>query len=179
MEFDFEKILIGNHAIAKRVAELGKKISSDYAGDALLAVCILKGSILFFADLIRCLTVPVKIDFIKASSYGKSTSTLGKVAVADLLSEKIKGRRILLVEDIVDSGLTIKRILDFFLKQGASDVRVCTLLDKPDRRIAQVEPDYSGFVIPDEFVVGYGMDFDEKYRNLPYIAVLKEQENNI
>lgn len=96
--------------------------------------------------------------------------------VNDLLSEKIKGQSVLLVEDIVDSGFTIKRILDFFMEQGAADVRVCTLLDKPDRRAADIKPDYSGFTIPDEFVVGYGMDFDQKYRNLPYIAVLKETE---
>ena len=164
MAFDFEKILIEKHTIEKRVAELGKKISSDYADEELMAICILKGSI------------PDKIDFIKASSYGTRTSTSGKVKVDDLLSEKIKGRSVILVEDIVDSGFTIRRILDFFMEQGASDVRVCTLLDKPDRRVADVEPDYSGFTIPDEFVVGYGMDFDQRYRNLPYIAVLKETE---
>lgn len=176
MAFDFDRILIEKHIIEKRVAELGKMISSDYADEELLAICILKGSILFFADLIRYLCIPVKIDFIKASSYGKRTSTSGKVKIDDLLSNEIKGRNVLLVEDIVDSGFTIKRILDFFMEQGAADVRVCTLLDKPDRRSADVKPDYSGFTIPDEFVVGYGMDFDQKYRNLPYIAVLKEAE---
>lgn len=176
MAFDFDRILIEKHIIEKRISELGKMISSDYADEELLAICILKGSILFFADLIRYLSIPVKIDFIKASSYGKRTSTSGKVKIDDLLSNEIKGRNVLLVEDIVDSGFTIKRILDFFTEQGAFDVRVCTLLDKPDRRVADVEPDYSGFVIPDEFVVGYGMDFDQKYRNLPYIAVLKEAE---
>ena len=176
MAFDFEKIFIEKHTIEKRVIELGKKISSDYTDKELLAICILKGSILFFADLIRSLSIPVKIDFIKASSYGTRTSTSGEVKVNDLLSEKIKGQSVLLVEDIVDSGFTIKRILDFFMEQGAADVRVCTLLDKPDRRAADIKPDYSGFTIPDEFVVGYGMDFDQKYRNLPYIAVLKETE---
>ena len=176
MSSDFEKILIDSPAIEKRINALGKEISSDYAEDELLVICILKGSVLFFADLIKRLSIPVKIDFIKASSYGDNTFSSGKVEVQDLLSDEIKNRKILLVEDIVDSGFTIKRILDYFMKQGASDVKVCTLLDKPERRMADVEPDYKGFVILDEFVVGYGMDFDEKYRNLPYIAVLKEND---
>ena len=121
MAFDFDRILIEKHIIEKRVAELGKMISSDYADEELLAICILKGSILFFADLIRYLSIPVKIDFIKASSYGKRTSTSGKVKIDDLLSNEIKGRNVLLVEDIVDSGFTIKRILDFFTGTGCID----------------------------------------------------------
>lgn len=174
MKSDLKKILFERQAIEKRVVELGKQISHDYANEELLVICILKGSVIFFSDLIRALDIPVKIDFLRVSSYGSGVCSSEKVKVSGTLPENFTGSKILLVEDIVDSGLTLKFLLEYFMERGASDIKVCTMLDKPDRRRVSVSPDYIGFTVPDEFVVGYGMDFDQKYRNLPYIAILKD-----
>ncbi|MEG0075815.1 MAG: hypoxanthine phosphoribosyltransferase [Eubacterium sp.] len=175
MERDLEKVLIEREVIAKRVTEMGKRLSVDYEGKNPIVICILKGSIIFFADLIREIKVPIEIDFVKASSYGRKTESTGMVVLEHELSIDVKDKHILLVEDIVDSGNTLKCLFDAFKEKGAADIKICTLLDKPERRVVEVKVDYTGFDIPDEFVVGYGLDYAQKYRNIPYIGILKEE----
>ncbi len=174
MKENLEKILIDADTIKKKVQEVGVRLSEDYKDKNPIAICILKGSVIFFADLIREIKVPIEIDFIKASSYGKRTVSSGKVEMSGDLSIDVKGRSVLLVEDIVDSGNTLKFFTEFFKEKGASEVKICTLLDKPDRRVVDLDVDYTCFEIPDEFVVGYGLDFAQQYRNMPEIGVLKE-----
>lgn len=173
MNNNIEKILISETQIAERVKEMGKILADEYQDSVPLVVCVLKGSIIFFADLVRAMNVPVEIECIRASSYGSGTHTSGDVQITETTSMEISDRRILLIEDIVDSGNTINRIRKWFEERKPQDIKICTLLDKPERREVDVKVDYTLFNVPDEFVVGYGLDYDQQYRNLPYIGVLK------
>jgi hypoxanthine phosphoribosyltransferase len=155
------------------VCELGKKISEDYKGKNLLLVSVLKGSVVFMADLMRSITIPVNIDFMCVSSYGAGVKTSGVVKIIKDLDIVLAGHDILIVEDILDSGMTLNYLREILKKRNPQSIRIATLLDKPERRQVPIKPDYSCFNVPDEFVVGYGLDYDEKYRNLPYIGVLK------
>lgn len=175
MKSHLKEILIDAPTIKAKVEEVGARLSEDYKDKNPIAICILKGSVIFFADLIREIKVPIEIDFLKASSYGKRTESSGKVEMAGDLSIDVQGRSILLVEDIVDSGNTLKFFTEFFKEKGAAEVKICTLLDKPDRRTVDLTVDYTCFEIPDEFVVGYGLDYDQQFRNMPEIGVLKEE----
>ncbi len=172
MHPDGEKVLLTKAEIKSKVAELGRRISLDYEGGELLVVGILKGSIIFLADLVRNITIPTYFDFIDVSSYGSSTESSGVVRILKDLECSIMGRHVLIVEDIVDTGLTLSYLIENLDSRYPASIKVCTLLDKPSRRVEPVDIDYNGFTIPDEFVVGYGLDFDERYRNLPYIMVL-------
>lgn len=169
---DLEKIMITRDEIQTQVKEVAKRISADYQGKTPVVVCILKGAVMFFADLLRELDFPLVTDFMAISSYGSSTKSTGVVKLVKDLDRDICGRDVLVVEDIVDSGMTISYIKKEFAQRGAASVRIATLLDKPARRRVELDVDYSCFVIPDAFVVGYGLDYDEKYRNLPDIGVL-------
>lgn len=175
MKDDMKYILLDRETIAARVKELGAQITKDYAGKKPLMVCILKGSTIFYADLVRCIDLQIDMEFMKASSYGSATVSSGKVTVVGALDDKIKGRDVILVEDIIDSGRTIAFLKEDMLNKGVASLKVASLLDKPDRRVSDVQPDYSGFVVPDEFVVGYGLDYDQQYRNFPDIGVLKPE----
>ena len=170
---DMTKILVKREDIQKAVAQLGQQITHDYQGRDLVMVCILKGASVFFSDLIREVDLPVTLDFMALSSYRNSTKSSGVVQITRDLQRDISGRDIIVVEDILDSGNTLSYLLQILQARHPASMKLCTLLDKPDRRIKPVHVDYSGFSIPDEFVVGYGLDFAEKYRNLPYIGVLK------
>ena len=169
-----EKIteLYSESMIDERIRTLAKQISEDYAGKEIYMVGILKGASMFMCDLAKRITVPVKLDFMSVSSYGSGTKSTGVVRIGKDLDSSIEGLDVIIVEDIVDTGRTLAYLGDFLLQRGASSIRFCTLLDKPDRRVADVKVDYIGFSIPDQFVVGYGMDYDQKYRNLPYIGVI-------
>ncbi|MBE3583357.1 MAG: hypoxanthine phosphoribosyltransferase [Limnochordaceae bacterium] len=175
MHEDVAEILLTQEQIAVKVAELGKQISQDYEGKDLGLICILKGASIFAADLVRHIELPISLDFMAISSYGMGTKTSGVVRILKDLDHPIQGRHILVVEDIVDTGLTLKYLLESLRSRQPASLHVCTLLDKPSRRRVEIEPDYNGFHIPDKFVVGYGLDFDERYRNLPYIGVLKPE----
>jgi hypoxanthine phosphoribosyltransferase len=171
----FGKALIDATTLARRVEQLGKQISADYAGREILAVGILKGAAFFYTDLVRHITRPLIVDFLRAGSYGGRTSTSGEVRiVADADAAAVAGRHVLIVEDIVDSGVTMQYLRKLFLAKDPASVATCTLLDKPTRRRIEVRLDYVGFKVADLFVVGYGMDYGERYRNLPYIAALDE-----
>ncbi len=178
MEKDLEKILVTEEQINLRVRELGAQISKDYADKALLIVGVLKGAAIFMSDLVRNISIPVQIDFMAVSSYGLSTESSGVVRILMDLDCSIEGKHVLLVEDIIDSGLTLKYLLENLQARGAASVKVITFLDKPERRKVPVKPDYNGYQVPDEFLVGYGLDFSERYRNLPYVAVLKREVYN-
>lgn len=175
MKNDIEKILITEQELADKVKELGAQISRDYEGKNLMMVSVLKGSVVFMADLMRAITINASIDFMSVSSYGSGTKTTGVVRIIKDLNEDLNGKDILIVEDILDSGMTLSYLTKHILGKGASSIKIATLLDKPERRKVDVYPDYKGFVVPDEFVVGYGLDYDEKYRNLPYVGVLKPE----
>lgn len=176
MHSDLAKILITEEQIAARVRELGHRISSDYAeqGDLLL-VGVLKGCAMFMVDLARSISCELAMDFIAIASYGASTESSGVVRVLKDLDTDIAGRHVLIVEDIIDSGLTLAYLRSQLQRRNPASLRICTLLNKPERRTADVSIDYLGFDIPNEFVVGYGLDYAERYRNLPYIAVLKPE----
>lgn len=175
MNNDVKKILITEEEIQKRVKEMGEQISKDYAGKHLLMICILKGAIMFFSDLARYISIPLAMDFMAVSSYGKSTRSSGEVRILKDLSVPAEGLDILIIEDILDSGNTLNYIKNILEDRKPASLKICTLLDKPERREQPIEVDYKGFEIPDEFVIGYGLDFGEKYRNLPFIGVLKER----
>lgn len=166
------EVLLAEETIAQRVAELGEEISADYAGKEVLLVCVLKGAVIFAGDLMRCLKVPVKIDFIAVSSYGTDTVSSGVVRILKDLDSSIKGKDVLIVEDIVDTGLTLEYLHKNLLSRHPRSLKVVTLLDKPARRLVGFIPDYCGFEIPDRFVVGYGLDFNEDYRQLTAIFEL-------
>jgi len=170
---DVEEILLSGEEIASRVSELGAQLASDYAGRDPVLVSVLKGSIIFLADLIRSMEMPVSLDLMEVSSYGASTETSGQVRILKDLSKSIEGRDVIVVEDIIDTGLTLNYLLKYLRDRNPSSIRICCLLDKPARRLAEIPIDYIGFSIPDRFVIGYGLDYDERYRNLPYIGVLK------
>jgi hypoxanthine phosphoribosyltransferase len=166
------KVLIEEDAVAARVAELGTDVSADYAGKDLLLVGVLKGAVFFMADLMRQLTIPCEVDFMAISSYGASTDSSGVVRILKDLDINIEGRDVLVVEDIIDSGLTLSYLMRMLESRNPASLEVCALLTKPARREIDVPVRYTGFEIPNEFVIGYGLDFGERYRNLPYVAVL-------
>ncbi len=170
-----EKItaLITEEEIDRRVRELAAQISKDYEGRKIRMVGILKGASFFMCELAKRITVPVSIDFMQVSSYGGATESTGTVRIRKDLDESIEGLDVIIVEDIVDSGRTLAFLGDFLKSKGAKSIRYCTLLDKPERRVVDLKADYAGFEIPDQFVVGYGMDYDQEYRNLPYIGVVE------
>ena len=167
-----KEVLIPEDRLQQRISELGAQISRDYAGEDLLLLAVLKGSVLFLSDLMRHITVPHSVDFMATSSYGASTESSGIVRILKDLDEPIQGRNVLIVEDIIDTGHTLDYLLRLLRARMPKSLRICTLLNKPDRREVDVHVDYIGFDIPNEFVLGYGLDYDELYRNLPYIAVL-------
>ena len=171
IEDDIREILLSAELIESKVAQLGEEISRDYQGKDLLLVCILKGALVFMADLMRHITIPVCIDTMAVTSYGASTVSSGVVRIVKDLDAAVEGKHVLIVEDIVDSGLTLNYLASYLKNRKPASVRICTLLDKPDRRRAPIVPNYNGFVIPDKFVVGYGLDYREKYRNLPFVGV--------
>lgn len=167
------RVMISEEDVDAKIAEMGKKISEDYAGKQVHLICILKGSVFFMCELAKRITVPVSMDFMSVSSYGDGTSSSGIVKIAKDLDETLEGKDVIVVEDIIDSGRTLYYLLDVLQKRKPSSMKLCTLLDKPDRRVMDVKVDYVGFAIPDEFVVGYGLDYAQKYRNLPYIGVVE------
>ena len=170
------EILVTREQIAARVAELGAQITADYKGrEELVVLGILKGAVVFLADLIRTIDLPVTIDFIAISSYGSATKSSGVVRIMKDLDRDIVEKHVLVVEDIIDTGLTMSFLKNNLLSRGAASIRVCALLDKPERRLVRLSSDYTGFVVPDAFVVGYGLDYDQRYRNLPEIGVLKSE----
>ncbi len=170
-----ERVLVSEEEIKAAVERLAAKINKDLAGEELIVAIILKGSMVFASDLIRKLDMPVSLDFMRASSYGAGTASSGFINIRQDLENDIKGKNILIVEDIIDSGNTLHKLKELLREREPKTVRICTLLDKPSRRVTPVEVEYSGIAIPDEFVVGYGLDFDEKFRNLPYVGVLKRE----
>ncbi len=173
---DVEEILFSKDKIAQKVKELGERISNDYNKDAeVVVIGVLKGANVFMADLIREINIPVYIDFMSVSSYGYSTESSGVVRILKDLDLEIEGKHVLIIEDIIDTGLTLKYLTDNLKSRGIKSLKICTLLDKPIRRKCDLKVDYIGFEIPDKFIVGYGIDYGEKYRNLPYIASLKEE----
>ncbi len=165
------KVLITEEEIVKKVKELGAQITKDYEGKPLLCVGILKGSVLFAADLIREINLPLEIDFMAVSSYGSSTESSGVVRILKDLDHSVEGKNILIIEDIIDSGLTLQYLLNNLTNRKAESVKVCTFMDKKERRVVDIVPEYIGYEIPDEFVVGYGLDFAGKYRNLKYVGI--------
>jgi hypoxanthine phosphoribosyltransferase len=167
------EILIPAEDLQARIREMGAQIARDYAGQKPVLVCILKGAVMFMSDLMRAIDLELSIDFIAVSSYGKGTRTTGEVKIIKDLDEPLEGRHLILVEDILDTGLTLNYLTTNFRSRGATSINIATLLNKPARRKVEVEVAYKGFDIPDEFVVGYGLDYAERYRNLPYIGVLK------
>ncbi len=175
MQDKIAKILVTEEELAAKVKAIGAKISEDYAGKRPLLVSVLKGSIVFMADLMRAITIECDIDFMSCSSYGRSSKSSGVVRILKDLDNDINGRHIIVIEDILDSGLTLSYILELLQTRGAASIALCTLLDKPDRRKVDISVNYPGFTIPDEFVVGYGLDYGELYRNIPYIGVLKPE----
>lgn len=169
-----DKILLTEDQIAAKVSELGEKITHDYAGKKLLMICTLRGSVLFFADLIRHIKVPCQLDFISASSYGNETISTGKLNIKKDIETNIENLDVILVEDIVDTGITISALYENLKKRNPASLKVCAVFNKPSRRVCDVRVDYFGFEIPDEFVVGYGLDFAQDYRELPYLATLTQ-----
>lgn len=175
MNKDVEKILLNEEQIAKICKDLGEQITKDYEGKNLLVVGILKGSVLFFSDVIRNIDLDLAIDFMVVSSYGAGSTTSGMVQILKDITTDISDKNVLIVEDIVDTGVTLYNVKNVLLERGAESVKICTFLDKPSRRKADITADYIGCEVPDEFVVGYGLDYAEKYRNLPYLGVLKRE----
>jgi hypoxanthine phosphoribosyltransferase len=170
---DVEEILLDAETVAGRVAELGAQLSADYAGRDPVLVSVLKGALIFLADLMRAMDLPTSIDFMEVSSYGAAIESSGQVRILKDLSKPIEGRDVIVVEDIIDTGLTLNYLLGYLADRQPASIRICCLLDKPARRLAEIPIDYIGFTIPDRFVIGYGLDYGERYRNLPYIGVLK------
>lgn len=166
-------ILLSEQEVDKRIQEIGEQISKDYAGKEVHLVCVLKGGSFFMCELAKRITVPVTMDFMSVSSYGSSTKSSGVVKIVKDLDEPLKDKNVIVVEDIVDSGRTLSYLLEMLKDRHPASLSLCTLLDKPERRVVDVHVDYTGFEIPDEFVVGYGLDYDQRYRNLPYIGIVK------
>ena len=178
MREDVKKVLFDEEQLSNKVRELGKQISKDYKGKDLLVVGVLKGSVVFAADLIKSIDIPCEIDFMAVSSYGNSTESSGVVRILKDLDHSIEGKHVLLVEDIVDSGITLTYLLKYLKARKAESIEIVSLVNKPERRTADLEVKYIGFEVPNEFIVGYGIDYAEKYRNLPFIGVLKEEVYN-
>ena len=170
------KVLLSEEEVDSRIRQIAAKISKDYAGKDLLLVSILKGAVVFMADLMRAVSIPCGIDFMVVSSYGgANTSSTGLVKIIKDLDADLSGKDVLIVEDILDTGITLSHLVPMLEMRNPNSVKICTILSKPSRRKADIEPDYCGFEVPDEFVVGYGLDYDEKYRNLSYVGVLKPE----
>ena len=167
------EVLLSEAEVDAKIQEIGEQISKDYAGRQVHLVCVLKGGAFFMCELAKRITVPVSLDFMSVSSYGKDTKSSGVVKIVKDLDESLQGKDVLVVEDIVDSGRTLSYLLEMLRDRKPASLKLCTLLDKPERRVVDVSVDYTAFTIPDEFVVGYGLDYDQKYRNLPYIGVVK------
>lgn len=167
------RIFLSEQEVDERIRQIGEQISRDYAGKQVHMICVLKGGSFFMCELAKRITVPVSLDFMSVSSYGSETKSSGVVKIVKDLDEPLKGKDVLVVEDIVDSGRTLSYLLEMLSDRGPASLRLCTLLDKPDRRVIDVNVDYTGFQIPDEFVVGYGLDYGQKYRNLPYIGIVE------
>lgn len=175
IEQDIARVLISSEQLQAKAAEMGRAISEDYQGKDLLLVCVLRGAFMFLADLIRCIDIPHEVDFMATASYGRSTESSGIVRILKDLNTSIEGHDVLVVEDIVDSGLTLQYLLRLLRDRNPASLRVCCLLDKKERRTVEVPLDYVGFTVPNEFVVGYGLDYDGLYRNLPFVGVLKPE----
>ncbi|MEX0631203.1 MAG: hypoxanthine phosphoribosyltransferase [Chloroflexota bacterium] len=173
MHADVQEVLLTEDQIQARVAELGGQLNADYTGLEPVLISVLKGSIVFLADLVRSMELPLSIDIMEVSSYGAATETSGQVRILKDLSNPIEGRHVIVVEDIIDTGLTLNYLLRYLREKGPASLRICCLLDKPARRLTEIPIDYVGFTIPDRFVVGYGLDYGERYRNLPYVGVLR------
>lgn len=166
-------VMISESEVDKRIAELGAKISKDYVGKTVHMICVLKGGVFFMCELAKKITVPVTMDFMSVSSYGNGTVSSGVVKIVKDLDDMIEGKDVLVVEDIIDSGRTLSYLLENLKNRKPASLKLCTLLDKPDRRVTEVDVDYTGFEIEDKFVIGYGLDYAQKYRNLPYIGVVE------
>jgi hypoxanthine phosphoribosyltransferase len=175
LQNDIQEVLYSEEQIQQKVLELGSILSHEYEGRNPLVICVLKGAFVFMSDLVKRITIPLEIDFMAVSSYGASTKSSGVVKIIKDLDTPVEGRNILIVEDIIDSGLTLSYLIDVLERRNAQSIKVVTLFDKPARRTVDMEADYKGFVLPDKFIVGYGLDYAEKYRNLPYIGVLKPE----
>lgn len=175
LEKDVAEVLIDEATLQAKVHELGARISADYADRQVTLVSVLKGALPFMADLMRAITAPVRIDLMEVSSYGGSTETSGRVRILKDLSSSVEGEHVLIVEDIIDTGLTLNYLTQYLEGKEPASLNICTLLDKPARRLVEIDLAYCGFEIPDRFVIGYGLDYDELYRNLPYIGVLKPE----
>lgn len=167
------KVLVPEEQVNQRIEELGRKISEDYAGRQVHLICVLKGGVFFMCELAKRITVPVSMDFMSVSSYGSGTESSGVVKIVKDLDEPLQDKDVIIVEDIIDSGRTLYHLMKILGERGPKSMHICTLLDKPERRVKDVHVDYVGFNIPDEFVVGYGLDYDQRYRNLPYIGVVE------
>ena len=167
---------LSEEKIANRIAEMGAEISKEYGDEPVCLICILKGSVFFTVELAKRITSPVELEFMCVSSYGSGTTSSGVVKIAKDLDVSIEGKNVLVIEDIIDSGRTLSYLLENLKTRNPKSLRLCTLLDKPERRVVEVDVDYVGFTIPDEFVVGYGLDYDQKYRNLPYIGYVEIEE---
>ena len=167
------RVLLSEEEVNKRVAELGAQISKDYEGEEVHLICVLKGGAMFTCDLAKRITVPVSFDFMSVSSYGSGTTSTGVVRIIKDLDESLEGKNVLIVEDIIDTGRTLSYLFEILKQRKPKSLKLCTLLDKPERRVTDVTVDYTGFNIPDEFVIGYGLDYDQRYRNLPYIGVVE------
>lgn len=170
------RVLVSEEDVDKRICEIGERISRDYEGKEIHLICVLKGGVFFMCELAKRITVPLSMDFMSVSSYGTDTKSSGVVRIVKDLDEPLEGKDVLIVEDIIDSGRTLYYLIDMLQKRNPASIRLCTLLDKPERRVKEVNVDYVGFNIPDEFVVGYGLDYLQKYRNLPYIGVVEGVE---
>lgn len=166
------RVLLQEEELDRRIAELGAQISADYAGESVHLICILKGSIFITCELAKRLTIPVTIDFMCVSSYGAAMESSGVITIKKDLEESIEGRNVIVVEDIIDTGRTLQYLMEELSQRKPKDLKLCAMLDKPERRLTDVSVDYTGFEIPDEFVVGYGLDYDQRYRNLPYVGIL-------
>ena len=169
-------VLLSEEEVDKRIQEIGEQISKDYAGEQVHLVCVLRGGVFFLCELAKRITVPVSLDFMSVSSYGSDTKSSGVVKIVKDLDDSLADKNVIVVEDIVDSGRTLSYLLEMLKDRGPKSMKLCTLLDKPDRRVVDVKVDYTGFQIPDEFVVGYGLDYAQKYRNLPYVGIVHFDE---
>ena len=167
------RVLIGEEELNRRIAEIGAQISRDYEGEQVCLICILKGAAFFSCELSKRITLPVNLEFMSVSSYGASTVSSGVIEMKRDLEESIENKNVIVVEDIIDTGRTLKYLFEELRGRGPKSIKLCTMLDKPQRRVVDVRPDYVGFEVPDEFVVGYGLDYSQRYRNLPYIGILE------
>lgn len=168
------RVLVSEEEVDKRIKEVGEQISKDYEGQEVHVICVLKGGVFFMCELAKRITVPLSMDFMSVSSYGNEKQSSGVVKIVKDLDEALEDKNVIIVEDIIDSGRTLSYLVEILKKRNPKSLKICTLLDKPERRVTDVQVDYVGFDIPDEFVVGYGLDFAQKYRNLPFIGVVEE-----